>query len=119
MKNMIKNWRTTASGLSIIIIALVHLGFGIYHQSLDEQATASTILGVLSGIGLIVAGDSKSSLTKDEADQAYVQKTSCMLYKNPDCALKDGPPPGNDDGGTGTFAQKLLNPNKMHTPDQV
>lgn len=110
VKNMIKNWRTTAAGLSMIITALCHLGFGWYHMALDEQATTTTILGVVCGVGLILAGDSKASLTKDDADQAYVPKASCVLYKNQDCALKDSPPPSQN------FP---LNPNKLHTPSEI
>lgn len=87
--------------------SLVHLGFGWYHGNLDEVATTSTIVGIIGGVGLILAGDSKQSLSKDDADQAYVTKTSCVLYRNPDCALKDSPPPTID------FP---LNPNKFYTP---
>lgn len=49
------SWKTTSAGLALIIGALVHLWFTRMH--LDETSVMGGIMGILGGIGLLVARD--------------------------------------------------------------
>lgn len=58
------NWKTTSAGLAMIIGSGVHMGFAIAQKKLDEQTLTNGLLLVVGGVGLIVAGDASSSVTK-------------------------------------------------------
>jgi hypothetical protein len=80
MQNLFSNWRTTSSGLVIIIGALVHLAFGYKNKTLDETTVTTGLIAVVTGLGLMFAGDAATSLTKDEgvtknqADTTFIKK---------------------------------------------
>ena len=57
MQNLLKNWKTTSAGLTIVITAVIHLVFAINGHTLSEADCTTTIVSVVTGIGLIAAGD--------------------------------------------------------------
>jgi hypothetical protein len=64
---MLKNWRTTSAGLTMIIGATIHLIFAVRAHTADENTWTTSLLAVAGGMGLIFAGDGATSATKEEA----------------------------------------------------
>lgn len=54
--------------------SLVDLGFACYSHTVDPHSVKSTIVGIIGGVGLILAGDAASSVTKTEADTTFLKK---------------------------------------------
>jgi hypothetical protein len=57
IKNLLTNWKTTSAGLTIIIAGTVHLGFAIHSHSLTETDCTTTLVSLVTGVGLLAAGD--------------------------------------------------------------
>jgi hypothetical protein len=74
LKSLSSNWKTTSAGLIMIGYSLVDLGFAIYGKTVDPHSVKSTIVSIVGGIGLILAGDAASSVTKTEADTTFITK---------------------------------------------
>lgn len=74
IKNMFKNWKTTSSGLTMIIGSAVHLVFAVKSKSADENTWTISLLAIVAGVGLIFAGDSAVSVSKDEANTSFIKK---------------------------------------------
>lgn len=74
MNYITTHWKTTSAGLAIIITSVVHLIFAVRAGSADETVWTTSLVGVLSGAGLILAGDASASATK--ADVASLLTSS-------------------------------------------
>jgi uncharacterized membrane protein YhiD involved in acid resistance len=57
LANLVKNWKTTSAGLTIIVTGAVHLVFAIQSKSITEADCTTTIVSIVTGIGLLAAGD--------------------------------------------------------------
>ncbi len=57
---MIQNWKTTSTGLLMILGSLTHLAFQIKAHSVDEGAISVAAVGVLGGLGMLLAADGKT-----------------------------------------------------------
>jgi hypothetical protein len=56
--NMLVNWKTSSAGIAMIAGSVVHLAYKIGNHTATESDWDTTVVGILSGIGLIAAGDS-------------------------------------------------------------
>ena len=74
IQSLATNWKTTSAGAALIAYALVDIGFGWYNHTSTPDSLKSSILGIIGGVGLIVAGDASSSVTKAEADTTFIKK---------------------------------------------
>lgn len=72
MNNLLKNWRTTSLGLTSIAGAIVNLVFTIKKGADDQAMWMIAITQVLSGLGLIFAGDGSSSTAAHEETKQMV-----------------------------------------------
>lgn len=72
MNNLISNWKTSSAGLVLILTGLIHLGFGIVHKSITETDFTTTMVSIVTGVGLIVAGDGSKSAQAHEETKALV-----------------------------------------------
>lgn len=64
MSNLLKNWKTTSSGLLMVISAVVAV---VFPQMASKIIAACT--GVLGGLGLIFAGDASQSVQSGDTTQ--------------------------------------------------
>jgi hypothetical protein len=58
IKNLLNNWKTTSAGITAIVTAAVHLAFAIHSRALTETDCTASIIAIVTGIGLMAAGDS-------------------------------------------------------------
>lgn len=67
IQNLIRNWKTTSAGLTLILGSTVHLIFTIH--TADEGTWTASLTAILGGLGLIFAGDANvpSSATVQNA----------------------------------------------------
>lgn len=56
-KTLLDNWKTTYAGIAMIVGGIVHLVFTIRDHGLSEADCTTTLLSIITGIGLISAGD--------------------------------------------------------------
>lgn len=85
MKNLLKNWKTTSAGVTMIVTAVVHLVFT--HKTADENTWTVSLLAVVGGIGLMFAGDSSQSqkdmvVMKDMTASAVETRDTTELRKD-------------------------------------
>ncbi len=71
IRNLLNNWKTTSAGLIAIIAAAVTLIFAIKNGTANETVWTGSLTAVVSGLGLLFAGDATQS-TK-QMDQAKEQ----------------------------------------------
>lgn len=64
ISNLVKNWKTTASGVTALVTSAVHLGYCVAAHSMTEADCTRTIIGVAVGIGLLCAGDAGATPPK-------------------------------------------------------
>ena len=72
MNNLINNWKTSSAGLVLILTGLIHIGFGLIHKSINETDFTTTMVSIVTGVGLIVAGDGSKSAAAHEETKALV-----------------------------------------------
>lgn len=73
IKNLLTNWQTSVSGITMIALAIIHLIFQMRSHTADESAWTVAVLAVLGGIGLIAAGDANKSATVVQVDNLKQQ----------------------------------------------
>ena len=61
IQNLIRNWKTTSAGLTMIAGSIIHLVFKLLAHSSDEATWNITVIGIIGGMGLILAGDASAS----------------------------------------------------------
>ncbi len=61
MQNLLKNWKTTSAGLALIIGNVVHLVFSVKSHTGDENTWTVGLIAIITGVGLIFAGDASAS----------------------------------------------------------
>ena len=74
MKNLLNNWKTTSAGLTLIIGSVIHLIFAVRAGAATEGVWTASITAIFAGIGLMFAGDSTTSVTKEEVETSFVKK---------------------------------------------
>lgn len=72
MNNLVANWKTSSAGIVLILTGLIHIGFGIVHKQITEQDFTTTMVSIITGVGLIVAGDGSKSAEAHEETKALV-----------------------------------------------
>lgn len=72
MTNLINNWKTSSAGIVLILTGLIHIGFGILHKSINETDFTTTMVSIVTGVGLIVAGDGSKSAEAHEETKTLV-----------------------------------------------
>ena len=91
MKELLSNWQTTSTGLTLIIGSIVHLVFAVSAGTATEGVWTASPTGILGGVGLILAGDARKSATKAEvqtvSDAVVTGDTSHLA--NPDLPPRD------------------------------
>jgi hypothetical protein len=88
MKNLLSNWKTTSAGVTMILGALVHLGFQIKAHTVDENAVMTAVVALVAGVGLVAAGDAGQSVSKEEADTTFIKKPTGAAGSPADAAPK-------------------------------
>lgn len=53
-----KNWKTTSSGIALILTGITAIVFAAKKGTLDQTVISASATSILSGIGLILAKDS-------------------------------------------------------------
>lgn len=72
INNLIKNWKTTSAGLITIAGAVVNLVFAIKNQVDDQGTWMTAITMILTGFGLMFAGDGSASAQAHEETKSMV-----------------------------------------------
>lgn len=75
IKTLLTNWKTTSTGVGLVVTGLVHLAFVIYGavhggHALTEVDVTATAISILGGAGLAAAGDASQSVKKEPQDPA-------------------------------------------------
>lgn len=68
LQHILTNWKTTSAGIVAILGSVIHLIFSIKAGSANENTWTIVITAVLTGVGLIFAGDAGASATKVETE---------------------------------------------------
>jgi hypothetical protein len=63
IRNLLNNWKTTSAGLTVIVTAGVHVGFAAASHALTETDCTTSIIAIVSGVGLMFAGDASATPT--------------------------------------------------------
>lgn len=98
IQNLLANWKTTSTGIILIIGGIIHLVFFIVNHigswtSADEAIITATITGMFGGIGLLVAGDaSKSAADVQKVSDKVDQNTSALITGDTSLLAKPIPP---------------------------
>jgi uncharacterized membrane protein HdeD (DUF308 family) len=61
MNTLLKNWKTTSAGITMIAGGIIHLGFQIKAGTADENSWTIAVAAIVGGVGLIAAGDASQS----------------------------------------------------------
>lgn len=70
--NLLRNWKTTSAGMTLIIGSIVHLVFA-FHTA-DEATWTASLTAIGGGLGLMFAGDANvPSATSVKTAQAIDQ----------------------------------------------
>lgn len=72
MNNLLKNWKTTSTGATMIIGAIVHLVFVFKAGKMDEPTVMLAVGAILAGLGFIFAGDASASAQSHTESQAQI-----------------------------------------------
>ena len=59
MKTIFANPKTSIAGITMILTGAVHLIFAAKAHALTEADCTTTLISIVTGIGLIAAGDAK------------------------------------------------------------
>ena len=76
IKNLLDNWKTTAAGLSSITTGIVRLVLAIRGDNMDELVLTGSIGLIITGIGLLAAGDASKSKADAKAVDVKVDQTA-------------------------------------------
>jgi hypothetical protein len=57
MKNIWKNWKTTSAGILAIVGGITRFAFAMKAGEFTEESVTTTVMAILTGIGLIFAKD--------------------------------------------------------------
>lgn len=72
MNNLVKNWKTSSAGIVLILTGLIHIGYGLVHKSITEQDFTTTMVTIVTGLGLMVAGDASASAESHAQSQTQI-----------------------------------------------
>jgi hypothetical protein len=61
LQNLLKNWKTTSIGIITIAGSIVHLAKSVHGDVDSEGVWMTCITGVVTGFGLLFAGDASAS----------------------------------------------------------
>lgn len=91
MNNLINNWKTSSAGIVLIITGLIHIVFGLIHKSISEQDFTTTMVSIVTGIGLIVAGDGGKSSVETKTKLADLQNQISQVKTDTSTITKPNP----------------------------
>lgn len=83
IQNALRNWKTTSAGLTLIIGNSVHLIFAVLNHTATEGVWTASLVGIVGGMGLILAGDASRS-------QQQVQDAKDSLKQDVKTAIDTG-----------------------------
>lgn len=79
IKHLFTNWKTTGVGVLLVAGALVEIAYMIIEGKPIEKSGVNAVLAaLLSGVGLLAAGDADKSQSKEAAQDA-MEDTKIML----------------------------------------
>lgn len=82
IQNLLSNWKTTSTGLTMMIGAIVHLIFVSKSGKLEETTVMTAVGLFLGGLGLLVAGDGGKSSTETKGAIADLQNQICAVKQD-------------------------------------
>jgi hypothetical protein len=74
IKDLLKNWKTTSAGLTMIIGSVVHLVFAVKGGTANEMVWTVSLTAIVGGLGLVFAGDSSVSAAASGRNAAAVDR---------------------------------------------
>jgi len=74
MNNLLKNWKTTSAGLTMIIGSVVHLVFSVRAGKADETTWTVSLTAIVAGLGLMFAGDASASAQSHQESQKQISE---------------------------------------------
>jgi hypothetical protein len=86
VQRIFKNWKSFSAGLSMVILALIHLLFSIKAGKNDETLWSITLAAMIGGAGLI--GSAFEGVTQDQ-----VNATAALAAGTPPPPLGTPAPP--------------------------
>ena len=72
IQNLLKNWKTTSTGATMIIGSIVHLVFVYQAKKMDEPTVMLAVGAILAGLGFIFAGDASASAASHNQSQNQI-----------------------------------------------
>lgn len=90
IKNLLHNWKTTSAGMGTLITAVVHLVFAVHDHTATENIWITHLVAMLTGIGLLSAGDASKSAADDQALAAKVEDVKAAV-RTGDTSILDKP----------------------------
>lgn len=76
IKSLLTNWKTSSAGILMVGGSLIHLGYQIYQKTANENTWQGCLVGLVSGLGLIFAGDAGAKPpTGSYTDKTFAKKT--------------------------------------------
>jgi hypothetical protein len=74
IQQLLKNWKTTAAGVTMISGATIHLIFAVRANTADENSWTIAIGAIIGGLGLMFAGDSNVSEQAASQNAAAIEE---------------------------------------------
>lgn len=71
--NAAGNWKTTSTGLTLLIGLTVHLVFAIRNGTATEALWTATLGGMVSAVGFMLSGDGSRSASRDALNTLAAQ----------------------------------------------
>lgn len=79
LSSITSNWKTSSAGIVLILTGLIHLAFGIIHKTVSETDFTTTAVSIVTGVGLIVAGDGSKSIQAHEETKSLVNNLQSQI----------------------------------------
>lgn len=78
IKDLIRNWKTTSLGLSIICGAIIHIIFAVRAHTADENSWTILVGAILGGLAAIFAGDSSAGAAASQKNAAAIDQINAV-----------------------------------------
>lgn len=66
IKYLRANWKTTSAGITMLAGSVIHLAFSIKAGTANENSWTIAVVGIVGGVGFILAGDASASQQKPQ-----------------------------------------------------
>lgn len=84
MQTLLKNWKTTSAGIITVAGAVVNLVFAVKHATDDQGTWMIAITQILTGLGLMFAGDASASAQSHLESQTQIAELQLRSNVVPD-----------------------------------